>query len=449
MVVPSTMKLFKRLLLNSLLAGVVNTFLWFALIFWVYIETRSVLTTSVAGGAFALFSATFGVLFGTYVDRHRKRRAIMLSTLLSLVGYLAAGAIYVAIPERRLLALGQPWLWLFIVVVLAASMVGNIRNIAMATCVTLLVEEDRRDRANGMVGMVLGVALAVTSVFSGLSIGMLGMGWTIAITIGLTVVVLLHLLTVRIPEDQPEPTEEGASAFDFRGAWGMVRAVPGLFGLILFAAFNNLLGGVFMSLMDAYGLEMVSVRTWGLLWGVLSLAIIAGGAFVSRRGVGPRPLRLILIINLANWISCALFTLRSSIVLLCIGMTVWLVLMPIVEACEQTVLQRVVPFEYQGRVFGFAQTIESSASPAVSLMIGPIAQWVVIPFMTTGSGVDLFGPWFGVGKDRALALIFTTAGVLGIISTMIARQSRWFRRLTPIAHNSEASNVTVGAAPAQ
>ena len=43
----------------------------------------------------------------------------------------------------------------------------------------------------------------VTSVFSGLAIGFLGMGWTLAIAIVLTLVALVHLLFIRIPEDAP------------------------------------------------------------------------------------------------------------------------------------------------------------------------------------------------------------------------------------------------------
>ena len=55
---------------------------------------------------------------------------------------------------------------------------------------------------------------------------------------------------------------------DIRGALEAIRAVPGLPLLILLAAFNNLLAGVFMALMDAYGLSLVSVEAWGLLWGL-------------------------------------------------------------------------------------------------------------------------------------------------------------------------------------
>ena len=321
-------KLFQRLLVNSLIAGVVNSFLWFALTFWVYLETRSVVTTSVIAGLYSLFSAAFGVLFGTYVDRHRKYTAIVLSTALSAVGYLAAAGLYLAVPTDRLLRLGSPWLWVFIALILAASLVGNIRAIAMSTCVTLLVPEGERDKANGMSGMVMGVSFSITSVFSGLVIGQLGMGWAVGITVVLTLVSLLHLLTLRIPEDQPAPREAHESRADFRGSFATVRVVPGLFGLILFASFNNLLGGVFMSLMDAYGLELVSVQTWGFLWGGLMLCMVAGGLVVSKRGLGTRPLRIILLVNAANWLACSLFAIRSSIVLLAIGMAVWMTLMP-------------------------------------------------------------------------------------------------------------------------
>ena len=84
--------------------------------------------------------------------------------------------------------------------------------------------------------------------------------------------------------------------------------------LIALAAFNNLLTGVFMALMDAYGLSLVSVETWGFLFGGISMAFIVGGLVVARFGLGKLPLRTILLGNLVNWTVCSVFTLHSSIV---------------------------------------------------------------------------------------------------------------------------------------
>ena len=66
---------FRQLLANTLLTGVTSSFLWFALTFWVYLETHSVVATGIIGGAFSIASAVLGPVFGTFVDRHRKHTA--------------------------------------------------------------------------------------------------------------------------------------------------------------------------------------------------------------------------------------------------------------------------------------------------------------------------------------------------------------------------------------
>ena len=185
-----------------------------------------------------------------------------------------------------------------------------------------------------------------------------------------------------------------------------------------------------MSLMDAYGLLLVPVEVWGALWGVLSLGFIVGGLMVARKGLGKNPLRTLFQANIVMWSICCVFTLRSSIAPLAIGMFVWLCLIPMVEAAEHTILQKVVPLERQGRVFGFAQSVKQAASPITAFLIGPIAQLIFIPFMTTGAGVQLFGPWFGTGTDRALALLFTAAGLIGLVVTLLAMRSAAYRALS-------------------
>src|SRR6187551_794574 len=68
---------FHQLLLNTLVSGVTSSFLWFALTFWVYLETRSVVVTGVIAGAFSISSAVLGPAFGTYIDRHRKQPSMV------------------------------------------------------------------------------------------------------------------------------------------------------------------------------------------------------------------------------------------------------------------------------------------------------------------------------------------------------------------------------------
>lgn len=424
-------EVFRRLLANTLVTGVTSSFLWFALTFWVYLETRSVVATGVIGGAFSVSAAIISPAFGTFVDHHRKHTALVLTTAVSASCFALATGVFLLVDAGELLHLRSPWFWLLVLTTLFGSVAGQMRGIVLSTCVTLLVPEADRDRANGRVGTITGVSFAITSVFSGLVIGRLGMGWAYYVSLALTVVALAHLRTIEFDEPDPDPVAPGERrrAIDVRAALDAISAVPGLGMLILLAAFNNLLGGVFMALMDAYGLELVSVEAWGLLWGAISLAFIVGGLAVSRYGLGPSPLKVVLVGNLVNWTVCSVFAIRSSIVLLTVGMAIWLLLIPVIEAGEQTVLQRAIPFERQGRVFGFAQLVENAASPLTAFLMAPIAESVFMPFMTDGRGADAIGGWFGVGPDRGLALMFTLAGLAGVIVTALAWTSRSYRRL--------------------
>ena len=93
-------------------------------------------------------------------------------------------------------------------------------------------------------------------------------------------------------------------------------------------------------------------------------------------------------------------------------------------------LSRVVPFERQGCVFGFAQSVEQAASPSTAFLVAPATQLWVIPSMTDGAGARTIGHWFGTGADRGIALVFAVAGLVGLLATLLAFTSTSYRRLS-------------------
>ena len=386
------MKTFYAVLGNALVAFLANTFVWFAVTFWVYLQTRSVIATSVMAGVYTGTVAVSGFFLGSLVDRYPKKAVMLFSSGISLLLYLVAGSLYLVFPASSFTVASSPLLWLFIVLTLLGALAGNLRVIALSTLVTILVPEGSRDRANGLVGTANGVAFLGASIFSGLAVGFLSIFWVLALAVGLTALVIGHLWTIAIPRREVAHTEAHGDMVDIPGTIAAIRLVPGLFGLIFFHTFN-------------------------------------GGLAVARRGLGRSPLRTLFLANIAMWSICVVFTLQASIVLLAVGMFVYLCLIPVVEAAEQTILQQTIPPERQGRVFGFAQSVEQAASPVTALMIGPIAQFFFIPFMTTGAGVDLIGDWFGTGADRGLALLFTLAGLIGLVVTLLAMRSPAYRAL--------------------
>jgi MFS transporter, DHA3 family, multidrug efflux protein len=422
---------FHLILGNNLLQNIINFTVWFAVTFWAFLETRSVFVTGMAGGIYLLLTATFAIWFGSLVDHHRKKRIMLASSAGSFLLYALAFAAYSLTPNTELVRLDGLSFWGFILVVMLAVICGNIRMIALPTLVTVLIDEDRRDKANGLVGMVNGMGFLLTSGISGFLVAWDGIRGTLVLAIIFTALAFLHLLTVHIDEPEPSSSVPGErKEVDLKGTVRVIKAVPGLVALILFSAFNNLLGGVFMALMDAYGLSLMEVQEWGLLWAFASSAFIVSGLVIAKVGLGKNPLRTLLLANLITWSVAAIFTIQSSILFLVAGSLIWMFFGPYAEAAEQTTLQKVVPYERQGRVFGFAQSIEQSAAPMTAFLIGPLTQFLAIPFMTNGAGAEAIGHWFGTGPDRGMALVFTVTGILGVILTLLALGSRSYRQLS-------------------
>ncbi len=276
-------RIFGHLLANTALANVTTSYLWFALMFWVYIETRSVFANGVIGGAYMLFVAMSSILFGSFVDHHRKLHVMRFSGLFTLTAFAISAGLYASMPNDRLLDLERPWFWLFTTILLAGAVIEHMRNIALSTVVTILIPDEKHANANGLVGTVQGLSLIVTSVFSGLSVGFLGMGWTIAIALALTALALLHLFTLSFPDEQlPERGATLGASIDLRGSIGLIIAATGLMALIVFSTFNNLIGGSYMALMDPYALELMSVQAWGAAFAFASTGFLVGGALVAK-----------------------------------------------------------------------------------------------------------------------------------------------------------------------
>lgn len=426
------MKNFIKVLVNTLIANVTTSFLWFGLTFWAYLETRSVLATAVVGGVYMLLVSISSLFFGTLVDQHHKKNIMVASGAITLLTYIIGGIIFFAAGGDSIASLTSPLFWMFAAIILAGSVVENMRNIALSTTVTILVPKEKHANANGLVGSVAGIGFLVTSVFSGLAIGFLGMGWALLIAIVLTAIALIHLVFfVQIPEEKIVHNPELASKkIDIKGSLAAIHAIPGLMALILFSTFNNFIGGTYMALMDPYGLTLFPVEVWGVVLGITSTGFIIGGLIIAKKGLGKKPLQTLLIANIIMATIGMLFTIREFWILYVVGIFLYMCLIPIIEATEQTIIQRVVPLKRQGRVFGFAMAVETAAAPITALAIGPLAEFWIIPYMNSTQGEQQWSWLLGTGDARGIALIFLVSGLVMLIVASLAFTTKSYRILS-------------------
>jgi len=169
---------------------------------------------------------------------------------------------------------------------------------------------------------------------------------------------------------------------------------------------------------------------WGAVFAVGSTGFIIGGALIGRFGLGANPLRTLLAAVAVMGVLGAVFTLREWAWLYILGIWLYLLLVPFVEAAEQTVIQRVVPLERQGRVFGFAMAFESAAAPVTAFVIAPIAQFWIIPYARSADGAAALAPLLGEGTSRGIALVFLVAGIIMIAAALLAFFTPVYRRVS-------------------
>lgn len=194
------MKTFYQLLANTLLASVINFTVWFAITFYVYLQTRSVFATAMISGLYLVFTAVSGFWFGSLVDHYRKKQVMLASSVVSLLIYSICFILYITAAPNEFKNPASVTLWVFVTLLMVGVIVGNIRTIALPTLVTILIPEKRRDKANGLVGTASGISFLVTSVISGLLVGFSGMYHVLLLAIVVTLVAIFHLWIVTISE---------------------------------------------------------------------------------------------------------------------------------------------------------------------------------------------------------------------------------------------------------
>lgn len=96
------MRTFVHILVNTAVANLATSFLWFGLTFWIYAETRNVIASGAVGAAYMLFVSVCSMLFGTLVDRFDKKAVMVWATVFALGMFLIDLAFFAVAGADRL-----------------------------------------------------------------------------------------------------------------------------------------------------------------------------------------------------------------------------------------------------------------------------------------------------------------------------------------------------------
>jgi DHA3 family macrolide efflux protein-like MFS transporter len=388
-------------------------------------------TVAVAFGAPVIFAAPIA---GAWADRRDRKR-----TMISMD--CASAAIDLTIIALLLTHMLQ--VWMLVIILVAAAVVGAFHNSAFDASYAMLVPQPRLPRANGMMQTIFSLAgivaptIAVTlialpdlayqghlgalnAILRGVSDGTpLAIGFDTATFLLAAVTPLrLHIPSpVRADRDETGKLQTSLWADVRQGALYIWHRRPMLWLLGTFTV-ANFVGGVF--LLEALVVKFNLVGDWSrhgftlktalaLVTTVSSIGGVAGGIFISTWG-GLRNRRILGVL---------VPMIIGGLALIGFGLSPWLFVVagmgfvesatvPILNAHSQAIWQGQVPRELQGRVFSVRRLIAQFTNPISTAIMGwlgglfnPGAIFVAMGALYCSFCVaQLFNPYLRRVEDR-------------------------------------------------
>jgi MFS family permease len=394
----------------------------FALGVWVYQRTGSATDFALITLCSFLPGLVVAPFAGAVVDRSDRRWVMFWSDLGPAVGTLAIAL---------LLHADALQVWHIYAVAAIGSVFNSFQWPAYQAATTLLVPKKQLGRANGMIQLGQAAAEVVAPVLAGTLISIVGLAGVVFIDLSTFVFAASMLLLVRVPR----PVDSGAgrrgsllseSAF----GWTFIRQRPGLLGLLLFFAVNNIVASIASVLITPLVLSFTTPKVLGSVLAAASTGLILGGLAMTITG-GPRPrINGVFGFGLLSGVALAFVGLRPNPVLIAASLFVVMFAGPLVNGSSQAIWQVKVPTDVQGRVFAVRRLIAQFTVPLGFLSAGPLADYVFKPLLLPGGPLaGSVGRIIGVGPGRGIGLIYLILSVIPVVTTLWAYAKPHVRRV--------------------
>jgi MFS family permease len=400
----------------------------FALSIWIWDTTGN--ATDFAMVLFFAFAATviFSPMAGAMIDRWNRRTTLILSDVGSAV---ATGALLI------MFMTGEVHMWQLCLINFATGAFLSFQMPVFSATITLMVKRGHYPRANAMFFAVR----SAPGLFAPALAAVLLAVWdleTILLVDTLSYVVAIAVVRlVRIPETPRDPNEPPAGLWkDCLYGFRYILAKPSLRNLELFLISINLLASMGFVLLrpmvlartDNSAAAVGTVMTAGAIGGMVGAVLL--GTLKSPKD---KMLRVLVAMLIFSIVGRGLFGVADMLLFLAVAITFVSFCIPIVDGYCNTIWQEKVEPRAQGRVFAARQFAEDLTVPLGTVIVGPLVDHVLTPWMQPGeSGADILGWAVGTGQAGAIGLVFVTVGILGVAVTIAGFMLPSIRRIETI-----------------
>ncbi len=370
--------------------------------------------------SFTLLAATLpaliaGPFIGSLIDRWPRKLNLIGSQIGSMLCTLVIAGLYWS---------DSLSVWSLLWILPFSSLCNLSLQVGFTASVALVVPKDDLSRASGSLGLTLGLVQLVSPLLAGILMDQIGLKLIFVVDLVTFLFGLLTLFIVTIPN--PEYRPEGkitlkALLTDLLEAFRYMKNKEGVLGgLFLFAliwfnvsAVQALFAPLVLSIGSATDLGAVQ------MFGGLGLMV---GSIVMVAWKGPdRKMVAILVTAALVSVGLAIVPITQQVWLLCAGAFIILAIAPVANVSSQVFWQKKTDPAFQGRVFSLRNTMMRAAQPVAYLSAGFLADGFFKPQMEEGQSLaTLFGPIWGVGESRGIALMISVFGVISLLFVIAA-----------------------------
>lgn len=359
---------FARVWSGALVSGIGDAITWIALTWFVLERSGSGAAVGAVLLCFALPAALTSAPLGRWMDRAQPRTVMIVDNLARalIVGLFPA-----------LDASGQLELWMIFALAVLAGALAPASQVGLRVLVPALVRDDQLEAANTALALAWQIPTVIGPAIAGAIVAAWGAPWALAVDASTFSFMAWMLFgTPRI-----ERFARVESATEASGVRSLLEYPAVVVAVALTLAFYFSYGPLEAALpVFARGALGADAGGYGLLWSALGVGTLLGSLGTARL-VRASSLRAILALITLAWGLAQLalgFSPSLGFAMACmfLGGIIW----GPYTALEMTLLQRVVPRDLHGRVFGARSALIVPAAPLGTALGGALLG--VIPAST-------------------------------------------------------------------
>lgn len=409
----SGLKLFYFILFGQSISLLGSSLTGFALGVWVFQSSASVMDFTSILVASTLPGIILGPFIGSWIDRLERKPLLIAAQFGSALITIALAVLY----HYEMLGF-----WHIMVIVSLGSVFATVLQVGFTSTVTLMVQSQDLNKANAALGMVLGLVQLAGPFLAGKALDTIGISTILLLDVVSYLFGLGTLFVATLPATPAKPVQDKTSVWqEVKEAYWFLKSKPGVLGgLYLFTLIWFNVSAV-QALITPLVLSYATPSEAGMVMSVAGIGALVGGVVMMGWKGPERRMYGILGAALAIAIVLVLLPIYSSLIWIGFWAFVIMALAPVATVCSQTLWQRKVPLHFHGRAFSLRNTIMKAAQPAAFLSAGFLYQSVFEPLMVEGEFLArVFGPVWGMGEGRGIALLISLFGVLSVFIVLLA-----------------------------